>query len=43
LEAAVSKCLDDGIRTADIHQDGMQLVGTAAMGDAVIDRLNQLN
>lgn len=42
LEAAVSKCLDDGIRTPDIHQDGTQLVGTVAMGDAVIERLNQL-
>ncbi len=35
IEAAVNQVLDDGLRTADIHSDGMTKVGTAEMGDAV--------
>jgi 3-isopropylmalate dehydrogenase len=35
IEQAVNKVLDDGLRTADIHSDGMTKVGTAEMGDAV--------
>ncbi len=35
IERAVSKVLDDGLRTPDIHSDGARQVGTAEMGDAV--------
>jgi len=31
--------LDTGLRTADIASEGMQTVGTRAMGDAVIAAL----
>jgi 3-isopropylmalate dehydrogenase len=36
IEAAVRKVLQQGLRTGDIHEPGMQKVGTAAMGDAVV-------
>ena len=36
IEQAVSKVLDQGLRTPDIHSPGHQLVGTVAMGDAVV-------
>lgn len=39
IEAAVNKVLDQGLRTADIYTDGMQKVGTAEMGDAVVAAL----
>jgi 3-isopropylmalate dehydrogenase len=39
IEAAVSKVLDQGLRTGDIHSAGMTRVGTAAMGDAVLAAL----
>jgi 3-isopropylmalate dehydrogenase len=39
IEAAVKKVLIQGYRTADIHEPGMRLVGTAAMGDAVVAAL----
>jgi len=35
IEQAVSKVLDQGLRTGDIYTDGMKKVGTKAMGDAV--------
>jgi len=35
IEAAVSKVLKSGLRTADIHTPGTRKVGTAEMGDAV--------
>lgn len=35
IEQAVSNVLDQGLRTGDIYTDGMQRVGTVAMGDAV--------
>ncbi len=35
IEQAVSKVLDDSLRTADIWSDGLQKVSTQAMGDAV--------
>jgi len=38
IEMAVKKTLSDGIRTADIAAGG-KAVSTAAMGDAVVDRL----
>jgi 3-isopropylmalate dehydrogenase len=36
IEAAVRKVLQQGLRTGDIHEPGMQKVGTTAMGDAVV-------
>ncbi len=39
IEAAVSRVLDQGLRTGDIYTAGCQRVGTAAMGDAVIAAL----
>jgi 3-isopropylmalate dehydrogenase len=39
VEQAVSKVLDDGLRTADILSEGMRQVGTAEMGDAVVAAL----
>jgi 3-isopropylmalate dehydrogenase len=36
VEAAVRKVLGQGLRTADIAQQGMRTVGTREMGDAVI-------
>jgi 3-isopropylmalate dehydrogenase len=39
IEAAVSKVLDQGLRTADIYSDGMQKVSTAEMGAAVVTAL----
>jgi 3-isopropylmalate dehydrogenase len=35
----VDKVLNDGLRTQDIMSDGMQEVGTVAMGDAVVAAL----
>ena len=39
IETAVSKVLDQGLRTADIYSDGMTKVGTSEMGDAVVAAL----
>ncbi len=39
VEQAVEKVLDQGLRTADIHSDGMRKVSTAEMGDAVVAML----
>lgn len=39
IEAAVSTVLDQGYRTGDIHSEDCQLVGTQAMGDAVLAAL----
>ena len=39
IETAVSKVLDQGLRTADIYTTGSTKVGTSAMGDAVIEAL----
>ena len=39
IEAAVQKVLADGLRTADIHQEGTTKVGTRQMGDAVLKAL----
>ena len=39
IEAAVSKVLDQGLRTGDIYSEGMTRVGTAEMGDAVLAAL----
>ena len=35
IEQAVSRVLDQGLRTGDIYTDGTRKVGTAGMGDAV--------
>ncbi len=39
VEQAVGKVLDSGLRTPDIASPGMQAVGTAQMGDAVVAAL----
>jgi 3-isopropylmalate dehydrogenase len=39
IEAAVSKVLDQGLRTTDIMSEGMQQVSTREMGDAVLAAL----
>ncbi|MDT8310635.1 MAG: 3-isopropylmalate dehydrogenase [Methylophaga sp.] len=39
VEQAVSKVLDQGLRTADIFSAGMRKVATAEMGDAVVAAL----
>lgn len=39
IEAAVHAVLDQGLRTADIWQEGTTKVGCAAMGDAVVEAL----
>jgi 3-isopropylmalate dehydrogenase len=35
IEKAVSKVLDQGLRTGDIYTEGTRKVGTSEMGDAV--------
>ena len=40
VETAVSVVLDQGNRTADIFSEGMKLIGTVEMGDAVVAVLN---
>jgi len=39
IEAAVRKVLQQGLRTGDIYEAGMQKVGCTAMGDAVVRSL----
>ncbi|MDO4441865.1 MAG: 3-isopropylmalate dehydrogenase [Moraxella sp.] len=39
VEQAVQKVLADGLRTADIYEDGTQLVSCSEMGQAVINAL----
>jgi 3-isopropylmalate dehydrogenase len=39
IEAAVTRVLREGLRTADIHTEGKRKVGTAQMGDAVLAAL----
>ncbi len=39
IESAVSKVLDQGLRTADIFGEGMTKIGTSDMGDAVVKAL----
>ena len=39
IERAVSKVLDQGLRTSDIYTDGMTQVGTKEMGDAITQAL----
>lgn len=42
IEQAVSLVLDQGLRTGDIWSEGKTRVGTAAMGDAVVEALRSL-
>ena len=42
IERAVGKVLDDDIRTGDIMQPGMRLVGTKEMGSAILAALGKL-
>ena len=39
VEDAVRKVLEQGLRTADIHEAGTQRVSTTQMGDAVLKAL----
>ncbi len=39
VEKAVEKVLEDGIRTIDIHSEGMTLVGCKQMGDEIVSRI----
>ncbi|UYZ67662.1 3-isopropylmalate dehydrogenase [Moraxella bovis] len=39
IETAVQKVLADGLRTADIYEDGTQLVSCSEMGDKVVQAL----
>ena len=40
IESAVHKVLQQGLRTGDIYEAGMQKVGCSAMGDAVVNALS---
>jgi 3-isopropylmalate dehydrogenase len=39
VEKAVERVLNDGLRCKDIASPGAEVIGTKAMGSAVIDRL----
>jgi 3-isopropylmalate dehydrogenase len=39
IEQAVSRVLDQGLRTGDIHTAGTKKVGSAEMGNAVVAAL----
>jgi 3-isopropylmalate dehydrogenase len=41
VEQAVAGAIADGVRTADIALPGQAVVGTAAMGDAIVERLRR--
>jgi 3-isopropylmalate dehydrogenase len=41
IEAAIASVLDQGLRTADIAQDGCRTVGTAEMGEAIVAALDR--
>jgi len=43
LDNAIASVLDQKIRTPDITQDGTTLVGTSAMGDAIINAMDELS
>ena len=40
VEAAVQRVLDQGLRTADIAAPGASVIGTKAMGAAVVNALS---
>jgi 3-isopropylmalate dehydrogenase len=39
IETAVGRVIEQGIRTADIASPGTTTVGTAAMGDAIVEKI----
>ncbi len=39
LQSAITQVLANGLRTADIMQDGMSAVSTSGMGDAILEEL----
>jgi 3-isopropylmalate dehydrogenase len=39
IERAIIRTLEEGYRTKDIHSEGMTLVGTVEMGDAIVKNL----
>jgi len=41
IEAAIAKVLDQGLRTADIKQDGCRTVGTREMGESIVAALDK--
>ena len=41
IETAIASVLDQGYRTADIMQKGCKLLGTAAMGEAIVTALDR--
>jgi 3-isopropylmalate dehydrogenase len=41
IEGAIAHVLDQGLRTADIAQDGCRSVGTTEMGEAIIAALDR--
>ncbi len=41
IERAIAKVLDQGLRTADIKQDGCRTVGTREMGEAIVAALDK--
>jgi 3-isopropylmalate dehydrogenase len=41
IDAAIAKVLDQGLRTADIKQDGCRTVGTREMGEAIVANLDR--
>jgi 3-isopropylmalate dehydrogenase len=43
IHRAVSAVMTDGYRTSDIFQPGMKKVGTAEMGDAVVEALGRIS
>lgn len=43
IETAVEKVLEDGVRTGDLTKDRSNVVGTAAMGDAIIAKIKALH
>jgi 3-isopropylmalate dehydrogenase len=42
IDAAIAAALARGLRTADIAPQGSKTVGTAEMGDAVIEEVGKL-
>jgi 3-isopropylmalate dehydrogenase len=41
IEQAVAAALESGLRTVDIYSEGYKRVGTAEMGDAVVQALKK--
>jgi len=43
IQQAITRALDDGLRTADIMQEGKTEVSTSQMGDAILQRMDELS